>query len=91
MLKKEGFLGVCSTLGGINEIGGDSFHISRLHGDPNFSRMQNWLTFDPRLDAPTYDYDSIEFGEAEETQPESRVFPSVEASSALTPSKMPQD
>ncbi len=49
MLKKAGFLGACTTLGGWNEIGGDPFQISRLHGDPNFQRMKNWLSYDPRL------------------------------------------
>ena len=57
MLKEEGFLGVCSAYGGMNEIGDDSFHLQRLHGDPNFSRMKNWLTFDPRLSSTErYDY-----------------------------------
>lgn len=49
LLKQQGFKGVCSAYGGWNEIGGDSFHIQRIHGDPNFSRMQNWLSFDPRI------------------------------------------
>ena len=37
--------------GGWNEIGADSFHLQRLHGDPNFERMKNWLTFDPRIES----------------------------------------
>ena len=49
MLKEAGFLGVCSAYGGWNEVGQDAFHIQRIHGDPNFQRMKNWLTFDPRI------------------------------------------
>lgn len=49
MLKEAGFLGVCSAYGGWNEIGSDPFHIQRIHGDPNFQRMKNWLTLDPRI------------------------------------------
>ena len=49
ILRKEGFLGACTTLGGWNHIGGDAFQISRIHGDRNFARLRNWLTYDPRL------------------------------------------
>ena len=49
MLKERGFLGVCSAYGGWNEIGGDSFHIQRIHGDPSFERVKNWLSLDPRI------------------------------------------
>ena len=57
MLKAHGFQGVCSAYGGLNDVGGDAFHLQRLHGDPCFSRMKNWLTFDPRLNStPRYDY-----------------------------------
>lgn len=49
MLKEAGFLGVCSAYQGWNEIGGDDFHLQRIHGDPNFSRLKNWLTYDPRM------------------------------------------
>ena len=49
MLKKHGFLGVCSAYGGWNSIGEDSFHIKRLHGDPSFERVKNWLSYDPRV------------------------------------------
>lgn len=50
LLKQHGIKGICSAYGGWNEIGGDAFHIQRLHGDPNFARIQNWLTFDPRIE-----------------------------------------
>ena len=57
LLKEHGFQGVCSAYGGFNHIGDDAFHLQRLHGDPCFARMRNWLTFDPRLDStPRYDY-----------------------------------
>ncbi len=45
---EAGFDGFCSAYGGYNLIGRDSFHIRRCHGDPEFSRLKNWLTFDPR-------------------------------------------
>ena len=49
MLREMGFLGVCSAYGGWNEVGGDPFHLQRMHGDPNIERMKNWLTYDPRI------------------------------------------
>jgi hypothetical protein len=27
---------------------GDAFHIRRIHGDPDFVRLRNWLSFDER-------------------------------------------
>lgn len=57
MLKEAGFLGVCSAYQGWNPIGGDPFHLQRIHGDPSFERMRNWLTFDPRMEnTERYDY-----------------------------------
>lgn len=62
MLQEAGFLGVCSAYGGWNEIGGDAFHIQRIHGDPDFQRMKNWLTFDPRIGrVPRFDYQGGSF------------------------------
>ena len=49
LLKQQGFESVSSAYGGWNEVGGDSFHIQRVHGDPDFTRMKNWLTYDPRI------------------------------------------
>ncbi|WP_372725538.1 polysaccharide deacetylase family protein [Novipirellula sp.] len=43
-----GMRGFCSAFGAYNTVGRDSFHIRRFHGDPCFSRMKNWLSFDPR-------------------------------------------
>ena len=49
LLADHGFFGVCSAYGGLNEMHGDDFHLQRLHGDPSFDRVTNWLTCDPRL------------------------------------------
>lgn len=49
MLREEGFLGVCSAYGGWNNVGEDPFHIQRIHGDPSFERVKNWLTYDERI------------------------------------------
>ena len=49
LLHDNGFFGVCSAYGGVNEIGLDAFHLQRIHGDPNFERLKNWLTGDSRL------------------------------------------
>jgi len=45
---QAGLWGVCSAFGGYNLPGEDSFHIQRIHGDPEWSRFRNWLTVDPR-------------------------------------------
>jgi peptidoglycan/xylan/chitin deacetylase (PgdA/CDA1 family) len=42
------FRGVCSAYGGYNTPAGDSFHLRRIHGYPEWSRFCNWLTLDPR-------------------------------------------
>ena len=47
-IHEAGFDGFCSAYGGYNFVGRDSFHIRRCHGDPEFARLKNWLTFDPR-------------------------------------------
>lgn len=57
LIRQAGFEGVCSAYGGWNDIGGgDPFHIQRIHGDPDMSRMKNWLTYDHRI-AKTVRYD----------------------------------
>jgi len=43
-----GMVGFCSAYGAYNLVGQDTFHIRRIHGDCDFSRLQNWLTFDQR-------------------------------------------
>jgi peptidoglycan/xylan/chitin deacetylase (PgdA/CDA1 family) len=45
---EAGFTGVCSAYGAYNMPGDDSFHLQRIHGDPQWSRFINWLTLDPR-------------------------------------------
>ncbi|TWU39058.1 Polysaccharide deacetylase [Novipirellula aureliae] len=47
MVHESGMHGFCSAFGAYNLVGRDAFHIRRFHGDPNFSRFQNWLSFDP--------------------------------------------
>jgi peptidoglycan/xylan/chitin deacetylase (PgdA/CDA1 family) len=42
------FQGVCSAYGGYNAPAGDSFHLRRIHGYPEWSRFCNWLTMDSR-------------------------------------------
>lgn len=43
-----GFDGFCSAYGAYNLPGKDSFHIRRIHGDSEMSRLKNWLTYDTR-------------------------------------------
>lgn len=43
-----GLRGVCSAYGAYNMVGDDPYHIRRIHGDPDFIRLKNWLSFDPR-------------------------------------------
>jgi peptidoglycan/xylan/chitin deacetylase (PgdA/CDA1 family) len=45
---QAGFDGVCSAYGGYNHPGDDAFHLQRIHADPEFVRLKNWLTVDPR-------------------------------------------
>ncbi|MBA2113085.1 polysaccharide deacetylase family protein [Bremerella alba] len=48
MLRSNGILGFCSAYGGYNFPGDDPYHIQRIHGDRELSRIRNWLTIDPR-------------------------------------------
>ena len=45
---QAGLSGVCSAYGAYNFPGQDAFHIRRIHGDPEFARLRNWLTYDDR-------------------------------------------
>ena len=45
---QAGLWGVCSAYGGYNLPGDDSFHLQRIHADPEWARFRNWLTVDPR-------------------------------------------
>ncbi len=90
ILKNEGFLGACTTLGGWNHIGGDAFQISRIHGDPNFSRLRNWLTYDPRLShVQPYDYASPELSSPELKLP-ARKSPPMFPINGFSPGFLPQ-
>lgn len=48
MLAEAGMRGVCSAFGAYNFPSQDPFHIRRIHGDPEISRLKNWLSLDPR-------------------------------------------
>ncbi len=48
LLRQHGCEGFCSAYGGYNMPGDDPFHLQRIHGDPHWLRMKNWLTVDPR-------------------------------------------
>jgi peptidoglycan/xylan/chitin deacetylase (PgdA/CDA1 family) len=45
---EAGFAGFCSAYGAYNLVGQDAFHIRRIHGDGEFARFVNWLSFDER-------------------------------------------
>tara|TARA_R110002049_G_scaffold305056_3_gene501092 strand:+ start:46642 stop:47532 length:891 start_codon:yes stop_codon:yes gene_type:complete len=46
--QKAGLSGFCSAYGAYNFPGQDAFHLRRIHGDPDFARLRNWLTYDAR-------------------------------------------
>ena len=51
--RREGVDGVCSAYGAYNLVDQISerfgpFHLRRVHGDPDWVRFTNWMTFDPR-------------------------------------------
>ena len=75
LLREHGFSGVCSAYGGLNEIHGDAFHLQRIHGDPNFIRMKNWLGMEPRwFNVARYDW---------KTELQSIPTPSTETNKSL--------
>jgi peptidoglycan/xylan/chitin deacetylase (PgdA/CDA1 family) len=47
-IHEAGLAGFCSAYGGYNLPGRDAFHIRRFHGDQEFWRFKNWLSFDQR-------------------------------------------
>jgi peptidoglycan/xylan/chitin deacetylase (PgdA/CDA1 family) len=61
-----GFDGVCSAYGGYNFPGDDAFHLRRIHADPEFVRLKNWLTVDPRKVRGQCDFDPGNFRRAHE-------------------------
>jgi peptidoglycan/xylan/chitin deacetylase (PgdA/CDA1 family) len=48
LARRAGYQGACSAYGGYNWPGDDSFHLQRIHADPEMLRLKNWLTIDPR-------------------------------------------
>ena len=48
LLYDEGFSSYASAYGGYNFPFDDAFHLKRFDGDPNFHRVRNWLSLDPR-------------------------------------------
>jgi len=60
MAREAGLDGVCSAYGGYNFPNDDPFHLQRIHADPDFIRLKNWLTIDPRkLNVPRFDYGPV--------------------------------
>lgn len=57
LAKKEGYLGVCSAYGGYNFPGDDTFHLQRIHADPELIRLKNWLMVDPRKESGVVRYE----------------------------------
>jgi len=51
-IREAGLQGYCSAYGAYNFPTDDAFHIRRIHGDPEFSRFRNWMTFDARKAKP---------------------------------------
>ena len=71
-------MGACSAYQGWNEIGLDEFHIQRIHGDPNFSRFKNWMTYDPRFArVKRFDYSGGEFDKSKLESPPAKPMPGV--------------
>ncbi|MCH7729163.1 MAG: polysaccharide deacetylase family protein [Planctomycetes bacterium] len=57
LAKEHGLEAVCSAYGGYNFPGDDPFHLQRIHADPKFVRLKNWLTVDPRkVNTRRFDY-----------------------------------
>ncbi|MBL8826215.1 MAG: polysaccharide deacetylase family protein [Planctomycetaceae bacterium] len=61
-----GYEAVCSAYGGYNVPGDDAFHLQRVHGDPEFIRVKNSTTIDPRKRfTKRYDYETAQHEPAE--------------------------
>jgi peptidoglycan/xylan/chitin deacetylase (PgdA/CDA1 family) len=54
---EAGYHGICSAYGGYNFPGDDSFHLRRIHADPELVRFKNWLTVDGRKLRKHRDFD----------------------------------
>ncbi len=65
-----GYEAVCSAYGGYNVPGDDAFHLQRVHGDPEFIRVKNSTTIDPRKRfTKRFEYDTALDEHADETSP----------------------
>lgn len=65
-----GYEAVCSAYGGYNTPGDDAFHIQRVHGDPEFIRVKNSTSLDPRKRwTKRYHYDTAIDEHADEVSP----------------------
>ena len=81
-VQEAGFDGFCSAYGAYNLIGGDEFHLRRFHGDPEFARLVNWLSFDKRKadQEPAIHYDLL----PADASSKDLVFPALSTSNMPT-------
>lgn len=56
LARRAGIQGVCSAYGAYNYPGDDPFHLQRFHADPDFIRLKNWVSIDPRKKACGRDF-----------------------------------
>ncbi len=49
LAREAGLASIATACNAVNLPGDDPFHIARVHGDPNLSRLKNWLAGDPRM------------------------------------------
>jgi peptidoglycan/xylan/chitin deacetylase (PgdA/CDA1 family) len=90
MCHDYGFQAVVSAYGGWNEIGDDSFHLQRFHGEPRISYLKNWLTLDPRKrKIPRYPYELKTKSDVPENLPAGVFMPGPASiiSNPVTPSE----
>ncbi|WP_197203375.1 polysaccharide deacetylase family protein [Crateriforma conspicua] len=85
---RAGLKGLCSAFGAYNLVGRDSYHIRRFHGDPQFGRFVNWLSFDPRKASaePVVD---VTPSVADEQQSNAESNLTLPLSTAIAPASLP--
>jgi peptidoglycan/xylan/chitin deacetylase (PgdA/CDA1 family) len=66
--REAGYDGVCSAYGGYNFPGDDPFHLRRIHADPDFIRLRNWLTIDRRKLRKHHDFDPGDYCRSDSKQ-----------------------
>jgi peptidoglycan/xylan/chitin deacetylase (PgdA/CDA1 family) len=74
---EAGYDGSCSAYGGYNLPGDDPFHLRRIHADPEFIRLKNWLTVDPRK---IWKHDDFDPGDNRHRDPQPSPWPPVPSS-----------